>query len=97
MAQIEWIPVSSGQRPKDMKPVLVTIADSDGKRYVWEDVRFVSPKDIEDAGYSKHFAETHTDGIWEWAYEAGADYWEEISQHEKVIAWAPLPEPYRGE
>lgn len=31
---------------------------------------------------------------WEWAYEAGADYWEEL---EDVIAWMPLPEPYKAE
>lgn len=34
---------------------------------------------------------TKEDG-WEWAYESGADYWEEI---EDVIAWMPLPEPYK--
>ena len=28
---------------------------------------------------------------WEWAYEAGADYWREL---EDVKAWMPLPEPY---
>ena len=31
---------------------------------------------------------------WEWAYESGADYWEEI---DGVIAWIPLPEPYKAE
>ena len=31
---------------------------------------------------------------WEWAYESGADYWREL---EGVIAWMPLPEPYKGE
>lgn len=29
---------------------------------------------------------------WEWAYESGADYWEKI---DGVIAWMPLPEPYK--
>lgn len=29
---------------------------------------------------------------WEWAYESGADYWEEL---EEVKAWMPLPTPYR--
>lgn len=28
---------------------------------------------------------------WEWAYEAGADYWEDL---EDVTAWMPLPERY---
>lgn len=31
---------------------------------------------------------------WEWAYEAGADYWESL---EGVMAWMPLPEPYKAE
>lgn len=96
MAQIEWIPVSSGQMPKDKEPVLVTVLDSYGDRFVMDSVRFISHEGM--AGeYTIQYAEKHPDGIWEWAYEAGADYWEEISQHEKVIAWAPLPEPYQGE
>lgn len=31
---------------------------------------------------------------WEWAYEAGADYWESL---EGVMAWMPLPESYKAE
>lgn len=38
-----------------------------------------------EARYSKE------DG-WEWAYESGADYWEEIGCN--VLAWMPLPQPY---
>lgn len=38
-----------------------------------------------EARYSKE------DG-WEWAYESGADYWEEIAC--EVLAWMPLPQPY---
>ena len=30
---------------------------------------------------------------WEWAYEAGEDYWVEL---EGVTAWMPLPKPYEG-
>ncbi len=30
-------------------------------------------------------------GKWEWPYEAGADYWDDID--EKVTHWMPLPEP----
>lgn len=37
-----------------------------------------------EARYSKE------DG-WEWAYESGADYWEEL---EEVEAWMPLPKRY---
>ena len=38
-----------------------------------------------EARYTKEYG-------WEWAYEAGADYWEEL---EGVTAWMPLPEPYK--
>ena len=31
---------------------------------------------------------------WEWAYEAGSDYWREL---EGVTAWMPLPEQYKEE
>lgn len=37
-----------------------------------------------EARYSKEYG-------WEWAYEAGADYWVEL---EDVEAWMPLPKPY---
>lgn len=33
----------------------------------------------------------YTKDGWEWAYESGADYWEELKY---VIAWMPLPAPY---
>lgn len=36
----------------------------------------------------------YTKDGWEWAYESGADYWEEL---EHVIAWMPLPAPYKEE
>lgn len=31
---------------------------------------------------------------WEWAYEAGSDYWKEL---EDVTAWMPLPQQYKAE
>lgn len=37
-----------------------------------------------EARYSKEYG-------WEWAYEAGADYWRELKD---VEAWMPLPKPY---
>ncbi len=40
-----------------------------------------------EARYSKE------DG-WEWAYESGADYWEELDD---VMAWMPLPKRYNPE
>ena len=32
---------------------------------------------------------------WQWAYESGTDYWQEIECD--VVAWMPLPEPYKAE
>lgn len=40
-----------------------------------------------EARYTKEYG-------WEWAYESGADYWEEL---EDVTAWMPLPESYKEE
>lgn len=40
-----------------------------------------------EAKYTKEYG-------WEWAYEAGADYWKEL---EDVTAWMPLPERYKAE
>lgn len=37
-----------------------------------------------EARYTKEYG-------WEWAYEAGADYWREL---EGVTAWMPLPKRY---
>lgn len=37
-----------------------------------------------EARYTKEYG-------WEWAYEAGADYWKEL---EDVTAWMPLPKQY---
>ena len=31
---------------------------------------------------------------WAWAYESGADYWEDLVE---VKAWMPLPKPYKAE
>ena len=33
----------------------------------------------------------YTEDGWEWAYESGADYWEELND---VEAWMPLPKRY---
>ena len=40
-----------------------------------------------EAHYTKEYG-------WEWAYEAGSDYWVELKN---VVAWMPLPECYREE
>ena len=45
--------------------------------------RYVYPE----ARFNKHF------GKWEWPYELGADYWEDIVG--EVTHWMPYPEPAR--
>ena len=38
-----------------------------------------------------------SDGIgWEWLQESGADYWADY-WGEKIVAWMPLPQPYKGD
>ena len=74
-----------------MKPVTVTVINRLGNRYVMNDVRFNRKMDE----YNDDFISKHPNGVWEWPYEAGADYWEDVS--ENVIAWMPKPEPYMGD
>ena len=72
----EWISVRK-QKPEDYEEVIATVRyDYKGKQE-YEVVTGVR--------YSKE------DG-WEWAYEAGADYY--VSLDEEVVAWQPLPNPY---
>lgn len=40
------------------------------------------------------FGRRHDERIWEWAYEAGMDYW--VSVDAPVTHWIPLPEPPKG-
>lgn len=35
----------------------------------------------------------YEDGTWEWLAESCTDYW---TGNDVVIAWMPLPEPYKG-
>lgn len=35
----------------------------------------------------------YNDGKWYWLLESGADYW---AENKGVLAWMPLPEPYKG-
>ena len=55
------------------------------------DVRFNRKMDE----YNDDFISKYPNGAWEWPYEAGADYWEDVSGN--VIAWMPKPEPYTGD
>lgn len=72
----EWISVRK-QKPEDYEEVIATVRYDYGNKQEYEVATGVR--------YSKE------DG-WEWAYEAGADYWESING--VVVAWQPLPKPY---
>jgi len=73
------------------------IVEQDQKFGVWIPISKELPKENEtviasteygvypEAKYTKEYG-------WEWAYEAGADYWREL---ENVTAWMPLPELYK--
>ena len=71
----EWISVRK-QKPEDYEEVIATVRYDYKNKQEYEVVTGVR--------YSKE------DG-WEWAYEAGSDYWESI---DGVVAWQPLPKPY---
>ena len=86
----DWIPISR-QMPPDMDAVTVTLEDSDGNRYIQDMVRF--NRKMEE--YNDKFKSEHPNGVWEWPYELGADYWEDVRG--TVIAWIPDPEPYLGD
>lgn len=90
---MEWHSVKKDGYPPEKRIVIVTIESCDGERWVCSDARYVS--DLAAEGYIEDYVKSHPDGIWEWAYEAGADYWEDI--REPVIAWADYPLPYDGE
>lgn len=72
----EWISVRK-QKPEGYEEVIATVKYDYKDKQEYEVVTGVR--------YSKE------DG-WEWAYEAGADYY--VSLDEEVVAWQPLPNPY---
>ena len=86
----DWIPISR-QMPPDMEAITVTLEDGAGNRYIQDMVRF--NRKMED--YTNKFKSEHPNGVWEWPYELGADYWEDVRG--TVIAWIPDPEPYLGD
>lgn len=81
---------------KTIREWINIIADQDQKFGKWIPVSEELPKENEaviastkygvypEARYIKEYG-------WEWAYEAGADYWKEL---ENVTAWMPLPKTY---
>lgn len=90
------------------KQILVDIEQmpSAEKTAEWISVRKQKPKDYEEViatvryDYKDKQEYEVVTGVryskedgWEWAYEAGADYY--VSLAEEVVAWQPLPKPYK--
>lgn len=76
---------SSSENPNKWIPVSDRLPEENKSVIVSTEYGVVYP----DARYTKKYG-------WEWAYEAGADYREEL-EDEDVTAWMPLPEPYKTE
>ena len=90
--QGEWIPVSE-MLPEDIKPVIVTWKNTDPKSYYQYIV-------------GKHFIGTahYKSGKWYWYSSVTEDLLaeygkcdsEEFDEAIEVVAWMPLPTPYKG-
>lgn len=74
--------------------------EAERKKHEWYTVEEKLPENeewviaVDKDGYYYHQARL-SDGTWEWAYEAGADYWEDID--EPVTYWTHFPDPPKGE
>lgn len=90
---MEWKSVKKDGYPKHKHIVMATVKQSDGTRLVMSGVRYVA--DLVAEGYNDDYVAHHPNGVWEGAYEAGADYWEDVT--DEVIAWAEYPAPYFGD
>ena len=87
----KWIPVSEGL-PEDLEPVNITWVNHEPEPYY---------HDIKD----KNFVATgiHYRGKWYWYSTTCADYLGEYGSNEidlvddaiEIVAWMPLPEPYK--
>ena len=85
--QGEWIPCKR-RLPEEGVVVLVCM-DIKGHKFDWEEQRCIEFGRISSERYD-------IDGTgWEWLNESGTDFWEP-DWHDNIIAWMPLPEPWKG-
>ena len=92
-AEPKWIPVSE-RLPENLEPVNITWVNHDPESY------YVDIKD-------KPFTATgiHYRGQWYWYSTTCADYLGEYGSNDidkvddaiEIVAWMPLPEPYKAE
>lgn len=88
-----WIPCSE-KLPESIKPVIITWRNNDPKSYY----QYIVGKPFIGTGH-------YCKGKWFWysstcedlLAEYGRSDVDEIDEAIEVIAWMPLPEPYRGE
>ena len=80
----QWSPCSSGRLPKHKQQAFITVKLTESRRYVTT---------------ANYYTETGIVDECEWADEGFYTYDSEYGyyRHEDVIAWMPLPEPYKGE
>ena len=83
----EWIPCNR-RLPEEGVVVLVCM-DIKGHKFDWEEQRCIEFGRISSDRYD-------IDGTgWEWLNESGADFWEP-GWNNNILAWMPLPEPWKG-
>ena len=93
LEQTEWIPISE-RLPEDIKPVIVTWKNTDPEPYYRHII-------------GKHFIGVahYMNGKWFWYSSVTEDMLgaygrydsEEFDEAIEVVAWMPLPEPYKAE
>ena len=81
---------------KTIREWMKIIVEKDQKFGKWIPISEGLPKENESVIASTEYgvypeAKYTKENGWEWAYEAGADYWREL---EGVTAWMPLPKRY---
>ena len=89
----DWIPITEKLPEKGEAEYLVTTRFHDGADYRTAILDW--GKVSSDPGFGKNY-EFYKDRIYD-GYAFGVQFSDGIDNLEEVIAWMPLPEPYKGE